>query len=675
MSEHLTPDAIRSRSFGTGRRGYDRDEVEAFKAEVAAQIEALEARLSGVEETMEQLGIADLPDVKREIDAVSTQVGEVLQQAREAAAQMRARAVEDASRWRAEADAEARATRTAAERDSVQARRDAWETGTELLEQAQQRRGETLESADKDALFIRAEAEREALRMTGDARRDAEEAGREARSEAERVLMAAQAEAETILARARQSAESAQQRARALEQRRAELMGELEAARESIGQLEDEIDSRREALHAVATGSESTMRVIEPGDESEDWMDGDASVRIVPASRIRVTEPVDADALVAEVQELRARAGDAAPPEADTRPPVEPDTTTPPPAAAAADIEAEPSPPAPAEPEAEDEPESGDEPDAAASARDETETEAEPEAEAASGAETEADSKPEQAQLEEPEPAGAIDGLFAALRTSKGAGEPNGEVAPAAAEPEGAPGAAPPAAPRDAPVATPASEVDAFDVRDRYLIPIANRALRAVKRDIVELQNRVLEELRVAQTEWQVDGSMVVAEVSDDVARLVQECFVAGHAAAAEIVGEATTPQPAGPPPAEDSPSIAEALTAAVAGALERARAEGAGARQVAAAASRVFRAWRTDEAERRLRHSARIAYHAGLIEGFGQLGVRAVMAVASGRPCGECAAGSDVTWAPGAEPPDGSVIPPALLACDATVVPAAAGL
>ncbi len=673
MSEHLTPDAIRGRSFGTARRGYDRDEVEAFKAEVAAQLEALDARLAGVGSAMEQLGIADLPDVKQEIDAVSTQVGAVLQQAREAAAQMRARAADDASRWRAEADAEARAKRTAAEKDAVQARRDAWETATELLEQAEQQRAEDLESADKDALFIRAEAEREALRMTGDARRDAEEAGREARSEAERVLMAARAEAEAILAKARQSAESAQERARALEQRRAELMGELEAARESIGQLENEIDSRREALHAVATGSDSTMRVIEPGEESEDWLDGDASVRIVPASRIRVEEPVDADALVAEVQELRARAdaGDetapneaVATPRAGTgrAPPTEREET--PPAVADAHTDTE----VPrGEPGDEVEPEGAAEPDAAAPEPAATEADTE----AVSGEEPEAESGREPAQTEAaPAAAGAIDDLFASLRTSP-AGETNGEVA-AAADTEDEPGAPPAEPAKAAPVATPATNVDAFDVRDRYLIPITNRALRAIKRDIVELQNRVLEELRLAQSEWQLDGSMVAAGMSDDVARLVQECFVAGHAAAAEIVGAATTPQPGGPPPAEASPPIADALTAAVAGALGRARADGAGARQVAAAASRVFRAWRTDEAERRLRHAARIAYHAGLIEGFGQLGIGAVMAVAPGRPCGECAATSGVTWKPGEAPPDGSAVPPALVACDATVVPAA---
>ena len=84
-----------------------------------------------------------------------------------------------------------------------------------------------------------------------------------------------------------------------------------------------------------------------------------------------------------------------------------------------------------------------------------------------------------------------------------------------------------------------------------------------------------------------------------------------------------------------------------------------------------MFRSWRTDEAERHVRLAARRAYNDGLIAGFGRLGLEAVELAAPGRPCGECGAGTGLTWKPGEELPDGVVIPPASASCTAIVVPA----
>ena len=58
-----------------------------------------------------------------------------------------------------------------------------------------------------------------------------------------------------------------------------------------------------------------------------------------------------------------------------------------------------------------------------------------------------------------------------------------------------------------------------------------------------------------------------------------------------------------------------------------------------------------------------------GKLHGLG-LGVEEVELAAPGRPCGECGAGTGITWAPGGEVPKGVVIPPAGAACAAIVVP-----
>ena len=536
--------------------------------------------------------------------------------------------------------------------------------GTSLLAQADAEVKQALEDARQDALFIRAEAEREALRLTGNARRDREEWARQARTEAERLLVDARAESERILDAARQSAQNAQERARALEQRRTELMHELEAARLSIGQLEQEIDSRREALHAAADAPDAGVRVIKTGSEVRtEWRDGDASVRIVPAMNV----PVDADAFVAEVAELQAGGEATAEPEEQQ-------------VDEGAGV-AEPSAPE----EAPDEPPPSE--DELLQDEDLPAAVAEPEPAQEEGGEP---AEPETAEPETavvgPDPAGipeGIDDLFAELRTADDeAPDDDGEPAvppPRATEAElPAPRSSASPEPLDAsaavltrPAEAAAVASDPFELRDRVLLPIENRTLRSVKRKIVDLQNRVLEELRLANGEWEPDRSMFVAAVSDDVARMNAESFVAGHAAAAELVGASVTPPPEQPAGQAMVGEFVDSLVAAVSEALTRARTSGGGSRQVSAAVGRIFRAWRTDEAERRLRRAGYTAYNGGLLGAYQRLDVERVVAVAPGTACGACPAGTGTAWAPGDPLPAGTAMPPAQAECRATIVPA----
>ena len=665
MEGDLGPEDIRTREFEVVRRGYDRAAVDQFRIEVADRLAAVDLDLSTLRERLGQVGMDDVPDLKSELDAVSAQVSDVLESARAAAEGMRSRASADAARWRADADAEARSQRSASTKDAEQARRDAWETGTELLQQAEAENKRILEEAHRDALFLRAEAEREALRLSSDARRNKEEASRQAKTAGDRLLLEARAESERIRESARQSAQNAQERARALEQRRSELMQELEAARLSIGQLEQEIDNRRESLQAAAEAPEAGVRVIQSGSEPQtEWLADDASVRVVPAARLTAEEPVDPDAFVAEVEELRSAKPE---PEAESGLAVE---EAPEPGPESAAVEAE-------EPLGDDEPIAVEDEDQleAPDAEDEEEEQGE-------DLEDAGDGNGQTVQAEPPPTAAVpegIDDLFAELRITEEQQSP-AEAAPSV--PEDAASAAPKTAQvvADAPasVATghPATAValsaDPFELRDRQLLPVENRTLRSVKRRIVDLQNRVLEELRVGGEGWEPDRSMFTAAVVDDVGRMNQESFVAGYAGAAELLGETATPPPDRPAEQETSVEFVGALIDSVTDALKRARRSGGGKRQVSAAVGRVFRAWRTDEAARRLRHAGYLAYNKGLLGSYPGLGVERVMAVAPGTPCGDCTAGTDVTWAPDRKVPRGVTLPPAGPACRATIVPSA---
>jgi hypothetical protein len=216
----------------------------------------------------------------------------------------------------------------------------------------------------------------------------------------------------------------------------------------------------------------------------------------------------------------------------------------------------------------------------------------------------------------------------------------------------------------------PIVATDPFVLRDRLLLPIENRVLREVKRSIVGLQNEVLEGLRISGTDWRPTLPPFNEAVSGELAGLARESFVAGRAAASQLVG-AEAPAPAEVPVRSGiGAEFAVGLEHAVEAAFERAAGTD-GPRKIGAAVSRVFRGWRTDEAERRVRYVARRAYHDGVLAGFVELGVSAVTAVATGRPCGACAAGSGAVWAPGEAPPDDMEVPPAGPECGDTIVPA----
>ena len=661
MTARPTPEEIRRATFRVVFRGLDQNEVEGYLGRVAAVVEALEDERQRL---ASRLGEFAQRDLASEFESVGREVTAVLEAARQAAQTMRDRAVADAARWRSEAVAEAEAMGTRARSEAEALRSDAWSSGSQLLEQVQAEVARMRETAERDVLSIRGEAEREAHRMTSTARREAEEVVRTARMESERLVTDARVEHDDIIATAHRQAESAQERTRALEQRREELMTELESVRATLSGFEGELESRRQGLSEPRT----TTRVV--ADESgetrvEEWEEG-RTVRIIRPGTDDEHPPEPsvptADELAAEVASLRDRAqfedvtvryptrehsvlGEESIEPADVEPAAEASPSGQPPPdpqpspGPTQEAQADPD-PEPVAPEVEPEPEPEPEPDRG---RDATETggpgesRAEPQTEAA----TDDD----------------VDDLFRRLR------DPGAEGQPGPAESGAGPGEEkPPAAeedeqPKPGVVASNGNgrHPDPFEVRERLLLPLTNTALRSVKRTLMDYQNEALDQIRVTDGGWSPDPSALGDDLTAELGRLVDEALGAGYRAAAELGLAAHEPSRHARAP--DVTGLPDALVDSLTSALSHA---GAGQRERSAAASRVFRGWRTDEAERRVRHLALAAYPAGLKDSLDQEG-QDWSWESQGRLCSEC---RDVSARHDA-------LPPVHRDCDCTIVPA----
>ena len=645
MAEDLSPRDVRTRKFSGARRGYDRHEVTQFLSRVADRLEGIETELTTLQDGLYQLGVAKLPNLKEEIEHVGAEIQGVLDSAIAAAEAMRTRAAEDAAVTLGEADETSR-----------ELRGDAWSTGTKLLEQAGEEADVLLREAGEDALFIRAQAEQDAKRLVTDARRQADDILRSSREEGERIVVIARAESDAILEGARQSAEQAQERARALETRRSELLSELEAAESAMRDIE--------AGRAQRDAGDTTIKVIGgTSHERTHWPEDDGSVRVLPSEPPAPIEPepVDAEEVAAEVERMRSAlatdsdaASAAATPEAvaeqpstsDTQPSIEPEELQGEEAAVEVPDEIA------TEPELEEIVTAAPEPSES------VEVEV---SEAAASGEAVASAE-DKVTFVQDDP--AIDDLFAKLRRSVAEvvqPEPAEEPAREAVQDENV----------VVPIATSAAVEPPpvgshFDTRDRRLLPIENKALRGLKRRIVELQNSVLHGLRRSPGEWRLGRDQVVDIMGDELDAVLLDSFEAGYAAAAAAVGE-TEPQITGGPQQGAAEIFTSDLYDEVQSVLERGE---AGSRRLSAEVGRVFRTWRSDEAERHVRRAARRAYNEGLLAGYSKLGVTAVEVVAPGRPCGRCSAGSALSWDPKEAPPDGTAIPPADPSCEALIVP-----
>lgn len=591
MASDIIPEEIRRAEFATVRRGLDAGEVSRFLDRMASEIEDL---LEENERLTSRLGKYADRDLETEFDSLGREVAAVLQAAREAADSMRERATSDAARWRSEAMAEVETLRKEAKNDAEALRGDAWATGSELLKQAVAESHRIRRDAEQDVLTVMGEAEREAHRMTSSARRDAEDVVRAATMDAEKLASEAKKNHDQLIDQAHRQAEAAQERTRALEERREELIEELETVRATLERLEGTLEERRDHLDA---SSESTSVRVVPASGNWDpveqtWQLGE-TVRVIP---------------VGEVELPRARPSRVVPPE----PPADDFEEKPVVIPRQPDLRTD----RPVEPE----------PEVEVSEESEPEREDQPE--------------PEPAREEEPEhvvagepvsdaPSDDVGALFAALR---GPPEPPAEK-PVPPGKQPAPVSKPEVSQDEAPSSEPVPRLstrnEAIELRDTRLLPITNRALRGVKKAVTDAQNVALDSLRT-EDEWHPEGSVLAEMMRADLIGLWAESYSAGHATAEEMAG--TKLKRRDTPNSDAAETIGDDLADAVSDALIDA---GDGQREKQSAASRVFRGWRSDEAERRVRELALTGYHRGLVESVSEQGE--LEWVPSGTPCSAC--------------------------------------
>jgi DivIVA domain-containing protein len=839
----LTPDDVAGREFRSGFRGYETSEVRAFLKEVAAGLAALVEDRDALTERLAQF---EGKDLGAEIDSISQEVAGVLQSARTAAETIRERAAADASRWRTEAVADVEAERAAAVVDAEQLRADAWSTADQLVSQCQAHADGVIEAAEQEALRLVGEAERESHRLQAAARREAEDMVRAARMESERLAAESKARHDELIAEAMRQSEAAQERTLALEQRRQELMKELEAVRSTLIQVEGELDQRRERLGLPPTEepppaaakvvtatptpptpaastprpapapapapkpAAATTRPAERDEKSGLWEPGE-TVRVVRPERAQTELPaagVAPQRLEPEVKILSgrqfARLKAGLEPEEETTDPDAPEPTQPL-SSASTDVDGstvkvvKPTPPAeatpPQSPPVVDQP-VVDQPVEEAPADDAPSTRDAVVEDADSVEQQPADttaSVEEQAVVGSPPISNDDEGPSPVLET--GDSEPAGALRedwsggeetaadefeePPVGDPEPSPDpvdmssawegdpfdpepsttpeegsrpdpfdeyrvwaenvperptVAPPHRPIDQVVPSPTypprlqsaprivsvtssdaassdddqpqlftevaglfdrlrtdehpviapessdlksadpsspdesvverrltpSVVDPFETRDRLLLPVGNRALRNLKRQLTEAQNEVLEEIRLDEANWHPTADAITTRVRADLVVLFAESFGAGHAAAEELLG-GRAPRPT-TPREEVAGDFVDDLVEELEHVLADGRHSGHGARQLGASLSRVFRGWRTDQSERRVRDLSLEAYHEGLARSLELAGVTDLVWKVAGRGCATCrAAGADRQE---------DLRPPAHPGCECTLAP-----
>ena len=620
MSERVLSDQPEELSFSRAFFGYDPLEVQSRIAELNRRLEQ-----QGVDRDHqpEEGGAANDYDLAVAIDTAVSHVAEVLEAARAAAQKIRDQAGHDAEDSLAAAVEQARKLMAAAGSEAYALRKAAWEASTELLSSADAEYAKKRSAAERKSLEIINNAERNAHRKLAVARRDSENALQAAASEADQVLEAARIKGQEIIRTAENRAEMTEEQSQVLERRRRELAEEIE-----------ELESRLEGPpvgSVQAAPPPASVRVIHPdearapeenhpdfrveaapppapapspassaaGPRSIGWADGTETVRLLGASASRA----GVEAAAPDPADEAARLNDSG-----ARSVAAPETRTDPSERAAGN-----GPPAgrrPGTPEAAGTTRSAPAPSSRPTPRSKPTAVRPAVASAPARAAVRTGSrKPDE-----------LGDLFLALRTKKASGSS------ASASPPGPPDPMP-----------PDPMLSAAERYDRLLLPVVNRALRAVKRQLTDIQGEQIEALKAGADSPQPPPSGLASSLLHLISVMEREAAELGFTSAAEMTG-AGLEAACGEVPAEGRESFPAALFEDAAMGVRAARNAGLSEKELAAAAARVYRTWRIDEAERRLRFLAGRAYHHGLMSGLAEAGVGEYRIEVNGG-CGECGA------------------------------------
>ena len=620
MSSHPTPEvpgdvqpdgSETQPSFAKVFRGYDPAEVDSYLARLIARLKLNRARIADSELSGEEGA--------QVIDSTAADIAELLHAARLAAEKIRARADRQAADDLTAAEVQARQVRADAEADAYAMRKSAWDMAVEALESLEKQAAEMEAEADRKALAIIGESERTAHRNLASARREGERVMQEAGAQAERMIMRAREESEELVGESERRVEVIKKQIRLESKRRDALAAEVKELRAKL-----EGPSPAESatsVRLVAGAPHAGERARSAPEEPPVGEDGPADVRPPPEA-----PAVDGQDMAEEVARLREMAeanGEREPAVPTPRTRSKPAPAPGPSRAAAerAKVAPEkrrsgekpslspappPSPPAPPE-----------ERPVIPSASPVSEREL---------AKMWSTGKPA-SRTYDAAAADSFGSLFEDLRrlhdTEARSDEGSAEAKPPPPPPvRGAVDTMPAAsAPVPAPPSAPAERISAMERYHRALLPIANRTLRNVKRHLIDIHNEQLEALKNDPADWQPQRERVEEGLAHDLTIMHREAFAAGYDAALEMSESPSSPlrpeAPAGEPEFFVSALFDELVLTVQAG-----RENGRGARQLGTALSQVYRVWRTDQAERRVRFLAGRSYHRGVLAGFRSAGV-----------------------------------------------------
>ena len=613
MSERVLSDQPEELSFSRAFFGYDPLEVQARIAELNRR---LEQQGADRDHQPDEGGAANDYDLAVAIDTAVSHVAEVLEAARAAAQKIRDQAGHDAEDSLAAAVEQARKLMAAAGSEAYALRKAAWEASTELLSSADAEYAKKRNAAERKSLEIINNAERNAHRKLAVARRDSENALQSAASEADQVLEAARIKGQEIIRTAENRAEMTEEQSQVLERRQRELLEEIE-----------ELESRFEGppvSTVQAAPPPASVRVIHPdearvpeeshpgsrveaapapspassaaGPRSIGWADGTETVRLLGSTASRAGVEAEAP----DPPDESARLNDSgaryvAAPETRTDP-SERAAGNGPPAGRRLDL-----------PEAAETAGSAPAPSSRPMPRSKPAAVRPAVASAPARAAVKTGSR-------NPDELGD---LFLALRMKKA----SGSSASSSASPPG----------------PPDPMLSAAERYDRLLLPVVNRALRAVKRQLTDIQGEQIEAVKAGADSRRPQPSGLASSLLHLISVMESEAAELGFASAAEMTGTGLEAA-CGEVAAEGRESFLAALFDDAAMGVRAARNAGLSEKELAAAVTRVYRTWRIDEAERRLRFLAGRAYHHGLMSGLAEAGVGEYRIEVNGG-CGECGA------------------------------------
>ena len=286
-SSPLDATGIARRHFATVRKGYDPTEVRAFLhelSEIVGRLQRGEAhQLDRAERAEARAQLAEQLDEHRLVELLGAETARVLEAAREAAGDIRARAEESAARMVRDAQGEAHTILEQAERDGADRRREIVSEAEQLHRDAEaileRRRAEGQELADE--IRRAAEAERDRMLAEGQQARaaaegDADRLGDTAGEQGRKLIAEAQAVRERMLgdlARRRRTAKEQLERLNAARER---LLAAYEVVRRTVDEATGELTV---ALPQAKLASESAARrVSEAPEPSVDELEAELTV-------------------------------------------------------------------------------------------------------------------------------------------------------------------------------------------------------------------------------------------------------------------------------------------------------------------------------------------------------------------------------------------------------------